>query len=40
MIQYTGVIPSIQEEEIRTYMHQVLVELGKIKDINVDKDSK
>lgn len=39
MIQDTGVIPSLQEEEIRTYMHQVLVELGKIKDTDVDKDN-
>lgn len=32
MTQDTGVIPSLQEEEIRKYMHDVLVELGKIKE--------
>ena len=32
MTRDTGVIPSLQEEEIRKYMHEVLVELGKIKE--------
>jgi hypothetical protein len=36
MTQDTGVIPSPNEEEIRKYMHEVLV--GKIKSKNCDKD--
>lgn len=31
MTKDTGVIPSLQEEEIKRYLHEVLVELGKIK---------
>jgi hypothetical protein len=34
----TGVIPSLQEEEIRKYMHEVLVELGRIRKKEVNED--
>lgn len=41
MIKDTGVIPSLQEEGIKEYSHEVLVELGKIKgkDLVVDKSN-
>lgn len=39
MMQNTGVIPFLQEEEMRRYMQEVLVELGRIKKKDVNGDN-
>jgi hypothetical protein len=37
LTQDTGVIPSLQENEIQAYTHEVLVELGRIGKKEVDE---